>query len=66
MPSFLNHVRKKTVVLVAHRLQTIKHADIKVVIDHGRIVGSGTHEELMNQKGLYATMINASDLSNSH
>lgn len=61
MPSFLNHVRKKTVVLVAHRLQTIKHADIKVVIDHGRIVGSGTHEELMNQKGLYATMIKASD-----
>lgn len=66
MPSFLNHVRKKTVVLVAHRLQTIKHADIKVVIDHGRIVGSGSHEELMNQKGLYATMIKASDFSNSH
>ncbi len=64
MPSFLNHVRKKTVVLVAHRLQTIKHADIKVVIDNGRIVGSGTHEELMNQKGLYATMIQASDFSN--
>lgn len=66
MPSFLKHIRNKTVVLVAHRLQTIKHADIKVVIDHGRIVGSGTHEELMNQKGLYATMIKASDFSNSH
>ena len=64
MPSFLNHIRRKTVVLVAHRLQTIQHADIKVVIDHGCIVSSGTHEELINQKGLYTTLVQASDLSN--
>jgi ABC-type multidrug transport system fused ATPase/permease subunit len=65
MHSFLDHVRKKTVVLVAHRLQTIKRADIKVAIDHGHVVGIGSHEELMNQKGLYATLVQASDLSNS-
>lgn len=65
MHSFLDHIRKKTVILVAHRLQTIKRADIKVVIDHGHVVGIGSHEELMNQKGLYATLVQASDLSNS-
>jgi ABC-type multidrug transport system, ATPase and permease components len=65
MHSFLDHVRKKTVVLVAHRLQTIKRADIKVAIDHGHVVGIGSHEELMNQKGLYATLVQASGLSNS-
>jgi ABC-type multidrug transport system fused ATPase/permease subunit len=66
MPSFLEYVRKKTVVLVAHRLQTIQHADMIVIIDKGRIVGSGSHEELMNQKGLYTAMVRAAGLSNSN
>ncbi len=61
MHSFLDHVQKKTVILVAHRLQTIKLADIKVVLDHGHVVGIGSHEELMNQKGLYATLVQASN-----
>ena len=65
MSSFLDYVRKKTVILVAHRLQTIQHADLIVVIDQGRIVGSGSHGELMNQKGLYTAMVRATGSSNS-
>lgn len=42
----LNH--KKTIVMIAHRLQTICHADQIVVLDHGRVVGVGTFDELLN------------------
>ncbi|MCH4179358.1 MAG: ABC transporter ATP-binding protein/permease [Megasphaera sp.] len=46
----------RTAVVIAHRLSTIRDADNIVVVDHGRIVESGTHEELLNKKGLYANM----------
>ncbi|NQT32218.1 MAG: ABC transporter ATP-binding protein [Candidatus Omnitrophica bacterium] len=48
-----NLMKGRTVVVIAHRLSTIKHADKIVVIDKGRIVGSGSHEELMNTSPLY-------------
>jgi len=47
----------KTVVVVAHRLSTVKHADQIIVIDKGRITEQGTHRELVNLKGNYYTLV---------
>lgn len=44
----------RTVLMIAHRLSTVKKADIIVVMDQGRIVEQGSHEELRNADGLYA------------
>ncbi|WP_319559362.1 ABC transporter ATP-binding protein [Marispirochaeta sp.] len=49
-------IREKTVVIIAHRLNTIVHADNVVVFNEGRIVQQGTHNELMNADGLYRQM----------
>jgi ATP-binding cassette subfamily B protein len=46
-------LRGRTAFLIAHRLSTVKHADRIIVLDQGRLVESGTHEALLQQKGLY-------------
>ena len=43
----------RTTLIVAHRLSTITHADKIVVIDHGELKEMGTHEQLMEQQGIY-------------
>jgi ATP-binding cassette subfamily B protein len=49
--------REKTVVVVAHRLSTVKDADKIVVMDNGRIVESGTHSSLLASKGAYFNLV---------
>ena len=46
----------RTTLVVAHRLATVRHADRIVVLDRGAVVAEGTHEELMRQGGLYASL----------
>jgi len=48
----------RTTLVIAHRLSTILHADQIVVMDAGQIVAQGTHDELLNQGGLYADLFN--------
>ena len=49
--------RNKTIIMIAHRLKTVRHADQILVVDDGRIVQQGTHEELIQKAGIYADFI---------
>lgn len=49
--------RDKTIIMIAHRLKTVRNADQILVVDEGRIVQKGKHEELIGQKGIYADFV---------
>lgn len=51
-------IQGKTIVTIAHRLATIENADQILVVDHGTIVQKGTHDQLIQQKGIYRSFIN--------
>lgn len=47
----------RTVIIIAHRLQTVKQADMIIFIENGAIIEQGTHQELMNNQGPYYKMV---------
>lgn len=47
----------KTIIMIAHRLKTVRHANQILVVDHGKIVQHGTHDQLIQQDGIYADFI---------
>lgn len=49
--------RNKTIIMIAHRLKTVRHADQILVIDHGCIVQQGNHETLLAEPGIYADFV---------
>ena len=51
--------RDKTILMIAHRLSTVRDADQIIVLDKGRIVQQGTHTELIKQEGLYRRFVEA-------
>ncbi|RAH68241.1 ABC multidrug transporter Mdr1 [Aspergillus aculeatinus CBS 121060] len=58
--------RGRTTIAVAHRLSTIQKADIIYVFDQGKIVESGTHQELIRAKGRYFELVNLQSLDKGH
>lgn len=49
--------QEKTVIMIAHRLKTVRNADQILVVDKGQIVQRGTHDELIKQDGIYRHFI---------
>ena len=52
-----NLTKQKTIIMIAHRLKTVRNADQIIVIDKGKIVQKGKHDELMKQEGIYKNFI---------
>lgn len=55
--AFSNLFEGRTVIVIAHRLQTVKNADRIIVLDHGKIVEEGDHISLVKSGGVYAKML---------
>ena len=49
--------KEKTIIMIAHRLKTVRHADQIFVIDNGHIAEKGTHDDLMKQEGIYKSFV---------
>lgn len=55
--------KEKAIIMIARRLKTVRHADNILVIDGGMIVQSGTHEQLMEQGGIYSSFVESGELA---
>jgi ATP-binding cassette subfamily B multidrug efflux pump len=49
-------MRQRTSIIVSHRISTVRHADLIIVLDNGRVVEQGHHDELVRRRGLYAEL----------
>ena len=59
-----NLVQNKTVIIIAHRLETVRKADNIIVLDKGEIAQEGTHNELITQDGIYKSFISIRERAN--
>lgn len=57
--------KEKTILMIAHRLKTVRNADQILVVDKGQIVQQGTHDELMQKDGIYKRFVNAREIAGS-
>lgn len=55
--------KEKTIIMIAHRLKTVRNADNILVVDQGKIVEQGKHEQLMKSDGIYKRFINTRELA---
>ena len=58
-----NMMKNRTSIVIAHRLSTIQNADTIIVLQQGQIIEKGSHEELIEKKGAYNTLINMQSLN---
>lgn len=61
--TLLELTKEKTIIMIAHRLKTVRYADQIVVVDQGKITQQGTHEELMKQDGIYRRFVDSRELA---
>jgi subfamily B ATP-binding cassette protein MsbA len=52
-----NVMENRTTLVIAHRLSTVRHADVIVVLQKGKIIQQGTHDELIEQEGQYKRLV---------
>ena len=57
-----NLMKDRTSIIIAHRLSTVRHADVIVVLDQGSITEMGTHEELIQKEGIYKRLVSLQEM----
>ncbi len=57
--------KEKTVIMIAHRLKTVQNADQILVIDRGKVVQCGKHDELMLEEGIYRNFVRSREKATS-
>ena len=57
--------KEKTILMIAHRLKTVRNADQILVVDKGQIAQQGTHDELMKEDGIYKRFVNSREIAGS-
>ena len=53
MLNLKNNFKNKTLIIISHRVSCVKHADNIIVLDNGRIIQNGSHNELLRNEGYY-------------